>query len=127
VAEQAFVATFRAHMVADDEVEANLISEGLRETMMDNLDEEDGDFVMVTQVIPFTPENLHSPQEICDVLARDRNILIRTRYKEMWDVAKMLDQTIHALKTGGDQLVGYDYGRFLEIAEAVLKGDNPVE
>lgn len=124
---EAFVATFRAHIVSEDEVGANLIVEGLRETMMENLDEEDGDFVVVTQVISFNPVTLRTPQEICDVLRRDRNMLIATRYKEMWDIARSLDQTIHMLMTGGDELQGYDYGRFLEIAEEVLRGKNPIE
>ena len=124
---EAYVATLRAHIVTEDEVSANLIIEGLRETMMENLDEEEGDFVVVTQVIPFNPMNLQTPQEICDVLRRDRNILIATRYKEMWDIARSLDQTIHMLMTGGDELQGYDYGRFLEIAEMVLRGANPIE
>lgn len=125
--EESFVATMRVHFVAPDEIEANLISEGLRETMMESLDEEDGDFVTVTQVIPFSADTLISPQEICDVLRRDRNILIRTRYRDMWDVARSIDQTIHMLSTGGNQLQGYDYGRFLEIATAVLRGENPIE
>ncbi len=124
---EAFVATFRAHIVADDEVEATLITDGLREVMMDSLDADDGDFVVITQMIPFSVNRLSTPQEICDVLRRDRNLLIATRYKEMWDIARSLDQTIHMLTTGGDQLVGYNYGRFLEIAEAVLRGDSPVE
>lgn len=123
----AFVATLRVHLVAPDEVEANLIIEGLRETMMENLDEEDGDFVVVTQVIPFDAKTLQTPQEICDVLRRDRNLLIATRYKEMWDVARSLDQTIHMLNTGGNELQGYDYGRFLEVAAEVLAGKNPIE
>lgn len=125
--DHAFVATLRVHVVAPNEVEANLIVEGLRETMMENLDEDDGDFVTVTQVIPFDANSLQTPQEICDVLRRDRNLLIATRYKEMWDVARSLDQTIHMLNTGGDQLQNYDYGRFLEIAAEVLAGKNPVE
>lgn len=121
---ESYVATFRVTVMEDSEIEANLVVESLREGMMETLDEEDGDSVVVTQIIPFALRHIQTPQEICDVLRRDRNILIATKIKELWDIARSLDQTIHILETGSDQLIDYNYTRFLELAERIFKGES---
>lgn len=120
---ESYVATFRVTVVEDSEIEANLVVESLREGMMETLDEEDGDSVVITQVIPFTLRHIQTPQEICDVLRRDRNILIATKIKDLWDIARSIDQTIHILETGSDQLIDYNYTEFLELAERIFKGE----
>lgn len=121
---EAYVATFRVTLVEDSEVGANLVVESLRDKMMETLDEEEGDSVVVTQIIPFSLQHIRTPQEICDVLRRDRNILIATKIKELWDIARSLDQTIHILETGSDQLIDYNYTRFLELAEQIFRGES---
>ena len=118
-----YVATFRVTIMEDTEVGVNLVFEALRDEMMLTLDEQEGDSVVITQIIPFTLQHIKTPQEICDVLRRDRNILIATKIKELWDIARSIDQTIHILETGSDQLIDYNYTQFLELAESIFKGE----
>lgn len=125
---QPFVATFRAVINTDSIVDAEVASERLREVMLEWLDEEEGDQVIVTQVTD-TSINLN-PAETIEVLLRARNALIKTRIKQCFDMARALDETIHALKHReeiGGIMPTYDYGNLLEVAEAILqRGENPL-
>jgi hypothetical protein len=122
-----YVGTLRVGAACESEVDAELVFEGLREQVEQVLDLEEGDFATVTQVIPFEAREMTSRQEIADVLRRDRNILIRTKVKHLWDIARAMDEAIHVINTGNDEMQDYDYGHFLIVAEAVLKGENPID
>lgn len=122
-----YVSTMRIGVSAESEVDANIILDSLREIMMVTLDENDGDFVVITQIIPFSQHRKRTPQELCDILRRDRNILLATKTTQGWEFARELDKTIHMLMTGGDELIAYNYGNFLELAEKILQGENPVD
>lgn len=123
-----FVSTVRVVTVSQDEVEAQLTLDRLREAMMDLLDEEEGDSVTVTQTTEFTTDI--SPEETIVVLRRARNALVRTRIKQCFDLARELDQQIYLLQGRYDPEFSpnYDYGSFISIAERILsKGEDPNE
>lgn len=100
----------------------------LHEAMTDLLDEEEGDRVVVTQIVPFNSDT--SPEEVMTVLRRARNALIRTRIKQCFDLARDMDQVMHSIAGRDDPgySLPYDYGNFITIAERILnKGEDPYE
>jgi len=123
-----FIGTLRIVVYVQDEVEANLTMDRLRLECEELLDEEDGDEVLMTQIIPFTTDV--SPEETLTILKRARNALIRTRIKQCWDTARDLDMTIHTLSMQVDPEypANYDYSKLLEISERILhKKEEPNE
>lgn len=122
-----YVATLRAVFDAEDEVEAIFIADQIRLNGFQDLDEDDGDILDVTQV---TSNSLElSPEETLTQLKRARNLLIKTRIRQCYELAKELDQQLYALEHRADSdfsMAGYDYGKFMEIAEAILqRGEVP--
>lgn len=115
-----FIGTMRVIVNVEDEVEAMLTMDRLQHECEDLLDEEDGDVVAITQVVPFTTNV--SPEETLVILKRARNALIRTRIKQCWDNARDLDMTIHQLTLQVDPSysANYDYSRLLDIADRIL-------
>ena len=116
-----YVATLRAFFRADDEVEAILIADKIAENGSLDLEEDDGDTLGVTQVCK-TGVGL-TPQEVVEHLRITRNVLIRTRVKRCFEMAREIDQLAWALEHGDEQtwsLAGYDYSKFLDVAEAIL-------
>jgi hypothetical protein len=123
-----FVSTMRVITYCQDEVEAQITMDRLNEMVMEQLDEEDGDRVVVTQTTQFTTDV--SPEEVLNVLKRARNVLIRTRIKQCFDLARDMDMTIHQLSQQYDAEYKpvYDYGNFITVAERILnKGEDPHE
>src|SRR5687768_16011648 len=90
-----YIGTMRVVINVQDDVEAHLTMDRLRIECEGLLDEEDGDEVLTTQIIPFTTNV--SPEETLVILKRARNALIKTRVKHCWDSARDLDMTIHHL------------------------------
>ena len=122
----AYIGTMRVIAYCQDEVEATLVMDKLRQECEELLDEEDGDSVTVTQITEST-SNI-SPEETLVVLRRARNALIRTRIKECFDLAPTMDEQIYHLGSRYDPSFApvYDYGRIITIAEAILnKGEDP--
>lgn len=124
-----FVATLRAVFRAEDEVEAIFVADQIKVNGEKDLDKEDGDTLDVTQVT----QNLAilSPEETIHLLRRARNACIRTRLKEGYEIGQWLDKFIFMLKSRseehiGFELAGYDYGDFMEVAQEVLRGGNPI-
>lgn len=123
---QNYVATLRVTYKAEDDVEAQLIAELARERAESELDtEEDEDEVILTQVTCF--EASVEPRELLDRLLRARNDLVRTRYKECFDLARELDRLCDALQKRllPEEVTDYDFGRFMEVATAILNGEYP--
>lgn len=122
-----FVATLRAIYDAQDEVEAIYVADQIRLNGMQDLDEDDGDVLDVTQV---TSNELNlSPEETVVQLKRARNLLIRTRIRDCYHLARELDVQIYALAHRLDSdfsMGGYNYGDFVDLAEAILvRKENP--
>jgi hypothetical protein len=124
-----YVATLRAIYSADDDVEAALIAEAIRENGSVDLDDEDDESeVFVTQV---TSNSLEvSFEESLALFRRTRNLLIKTRIKQCFELAKQLDQMIWVLehrREPGFDLAGYDYTKFFELSEQILEaGESPI-
>ncbi len=123
-----YVATIRLTYKAEDDVEAQLIAELARERAESELDtQEDEDEAILTQVTSFAVAV--EPRELLTRLALARNDLIRTRYRECFELARQLDQLSDALQKRlmPDEVTDYDFGHFIEIAGKVLnEGANPL-
>lgn len=114
-----FIATLRAVYEAEDEVAGQLIAEQIRESAGELLDEEDT--VTLTQVVD-DPEMLR-PDEAIVLFKRARNHLIKTRLRPCFELARELDKTIYMLEQRiehSPDLTGYDYGKFMDLAESIL-------
>lgn len=126
---ETYVATIRLTYTATDDVEAQMIAELARERAESELDtEEDQDEAILTQVTCFALQV--EPSELLVRLAQTRNDLIRTRYRECFELARELDRLADALKKRllPHEVTNYDFGRFMEVAEAILqKKENPSE
>jgi hypothetical protein len=124
-----FIATLRAVFRAEDEIEAIMIADQIKVNGEKDLEEEDGDTLDVTQVTTNTLEL--QPEEVLAVLRRARNLIIRTRTKEGYDLGRLVDQFIYSLKQRlhgqqGVELAGYDWGEYMDIVKEVLAGGNPI-
>lgn len=121
-----FTAVLHAHLQAEDEVAAILAADDVKIALEQSILDEDED-VDVVQVIPMVED----PSPIANVkqLRRARNILIRTRTREAWDIAQQLHQFIHAFAnrmTDEEARITYDYSSWLSTAKDVLDGGNPL-
>lgn len=121
-----YVATLRALYDAKDDVEAMFIADQIRVNGSIDFDD-DNDVLDVTQV---TSNQLDlSPDETIVQLKRARNLLIKTRIKECYNLAKELDIQIFALQHRESpefSMSMYDYGDFMELSEAILqRGEMP--
>ena len=123
-----YVATLRAVFDAESDVDAVFIADLICENGKKDLEEDSGDSLDVTQVTNFGIDLI--PEETLTRLKQARNLLIKTRLRYCWDVAKELDKAIWSLERRDDEqlMAGYDYGRFLEFARAILNdGANPLD
>lgn len=116
-----YIGTMRVILNVEDELEAQLAMDRLQRECMDYLDDEDGDEVLVTQIMPFTTDV--PPEEVLNILKRARNALIKTRMKECYDLASAMDQQIFQLALMQDPTMpaAYDYGRMMSFVEAIFK------
>ena len=124
-----YVATIRLTFQAADDVEAQMISELARERAESELDtEDDKDEAILTQVTSFSAAV--EPRELLTRLTLTRNDLIRTRYRECFELARQLDVLLDALQKRllPEEVTDYDYGHFPEVAQRILQeGDNPYD
>lgn len=128
-----YVATFRVVFNADTDVEAGVIGGHLQEVIADEFTDDDGEAetVDMTQLISFG-ESL-TAQEAANTLRKARNVLLRTKMKDCYDVASSLDQMAHALEhrdqieMGGEAPVTYDFSHFVDVAHEIWAGRFPVD
>lgn len=121
-----YIATLRAVFDADDDVDAIFIADQIRVNGAVDLDNDAGDSIDVTQVTSNTLDI--RPEEVLNQLRRSRNLLIRTRIKECFELARELDKTIHALSRNEqwETVQGhYDWSEFLTLAKRILQGESP--
>lgn len=124
---QLFIGTLRIFIHTDTEVEAVLATSEITDLVEDFLDDEDGDKAELTQLTQFTTDV--EPSETLTILAHARNVLIKTRIKDCFDMAQSLDQMIHSLRyrEASGLLPPYDYSGFMETANDILtNGANPL-
>lgn len=116
-----YVAILRAVFDAEDDEAAKLIADKVRENASEDLEEETGDTVDVTQLSRFGYS--HSHEEVITRLRQARNLLLRTRLNGSYEMAREVDMFVHALCLGEDRGISdttYDYSKFMEIANAIL-------
>jgi len=117
-----FVATLRTMFDAEDEMEAVLVANELQEAVAEKLDEDDT--VDVTQVIPIETMSGHvEPTELVEQMYRCRDLLIKTRIVQCYDLAGWLDKTAWILEHRQEatfDITGYDHGRMLDKANVLL-------
>lgn len=116
-----YVSTFRAVFEAEDDVAAAIISDQIRLNASQDLDEEEGDTFECTQT---TSQALDlQPEELIEQLKRTRNLLIKTRIKQCFNLAQDLDKIMYALQFRDDPsftMGGYDYAKFMDQALDIL-------
>jgi hypothetical protein len=122
-----YVATFRAVYDADNDVEAAVVADQIRLNAEQDLDEEDGDSFECSQVTSNALEL--TPDETLSQLRRARNLLIKTRIKQCYELAREMDQLIYALQFRDQPdftMGGYDFGQFMDLTMAILeRGEEP--
>lgn len=115
-----YVATLRALYNAEDDAQAAFIADQIRLNGSSDFDEDD-DFLDVTQV---TSNDLDlTPEETITQLKKARNLLIKTRIRQCYALAKELDYQIFALihRESPDFMMStYDHGAFMDIADQIL-------
>ena len=122
-----YVATLRAIYNAPDDVQAVFIADQIRLNGTEDLEEDDGDVLDVTQV---TSNELDlTPEETIIQLKKARNLLIKTRIRQCYALAKELDLQIFALahrESPEFMLSTYNHGDFMDLAQAILiEGEEP--
>lgn len=119
--EKQYIATYRLTFFESDDVTANVTAELIRERASQLIEEED--VLEVTQVLPFSINAPVEPAELVNQMRLTAKMLIATRIKDCFELAQWLHKTAWILEhrseeTGAD--ANYDYGSWLEFANAVL-------
>jgi hypothetical protein len=117
-----YCATFRALYDADDDVQAIFIADKIRENGGEDLDIEEGEDTFENTQVTSSALAIE-PEEIITHLRKARNILINTRFRQCFDLAREMDKQIWCLIHRDDvgvSLSNYDYGRFMEIAKLII-------
>lgn len=124
-----YIATLRVVFNASDELGARLVAYELQDMIGSLLETEDeeGESVDVTQVIPSAlSTRVLEPTEVVEQLLRARDLLIRTRIIQCFELAKEIDKTAWILEHRAEEsfdLSGYDYGRIFSRADELgVKG-----
>lgn len=119
--EKQYIATLRLTFFESDDVTANVTAELIRERASELIEEEDA--LEVTQVLPFSLDAPIEPAELVNQMLLTSKMLIATRVKECYELAQWLHKTAwileHRTEEAGSD-AGYDYGQWLEFANAVL-------
>lgn len=117
---QKYLATVRVTFEAEDEVEAQLIGNEMSEHLAQLL--EDNDTVDVTQMIPFGTD-WTTPEEMVAHMRIVRDMLIRTRIIQCFDLAKEIDKQAWILEHRAEEtfdLTNYDYTAFFDLSDNIL-------
>ena len=124
-----YLAVLHAYINADDYISAIGSADDLKIGMEQRLlDTDQGEAVDVVQTIP--TEEPPTPSAQLTQLRRARNILLRTKSKDGYDLARALDLKIHELHVRLDpemSLVSYDWSKFIEVLKEVTNGGNPLD
>lgn len=120
-----FLTALWCELEAVDEVAAQMAAYDLEEHVKNYL--EDNESVEASDVV--SDESSLSPLTDIRWLLQARNILIRTRTKDGFDLARELDKAAHALRVRlgvEESMTSYDWSQFLKAAQEILNGGNPL-
>jgi len=116
-----FIGTIRCVIEAQDELEARLEMNEVVEAAAEVLDE--GETIDVTQIIPIELQRAIEPAEMVEQLRRSRDLLIKTRIVQCFELARELDKTAWVLEHRAEEsfdLSGYDWGEFMDLTNRLL-------
>jgi hypothetical protein len=116
--QQQYIATLRCIYYAEDDISASIIANACAERAAIGFDREEQEDVKVTSVDAMSLQSLR-PEEAASKLDAARNILIKTRARDAFEVAKLLDQFAWHMRHGS--LADFDYGHIFQVADALLK------
>lgn len=120
-----FLAAFYCDLEVEDQVAAQLAAFDLEERIKEWLD--DGESVEASAVVP-DGEPLTKFDEV-QWLYQARNILVRTRTKDGFDLARELDRAAHAFRVRlgvEESMSSYDWSKFMKVVEEISNGGNPL-
>jgi hypothetical protein len=106
---------------AQDELEARLEMNELVEAAAELL--EDGETIDVTQIMPVEAQGVIEPAEMVEQLRRSRDMLIKTRIVQCFELAREIDKTAWILEHRSEEsfdLSGYDWGAFMDLTNKLL-------
>ena len=121
-----FLTVIHVYTIAEDEVSAILGADDVRLALERHVLDE-GESVDIVQTIPLDESPVPSAQ--ITQLRRARNILLRTKSKDNYDLARSLDQAIHTLESRLDpenSSVKYDWSNLIKVLREVFDGGNPL-
>jgi len=117
-----FIGTIRCVIEAEDELEARLEMNEIVEVAAELLEE--GETIDVTQIMPAEVQGVIEPAEMVEQLRRSRDMLIKTRIVQCFDLAREIDKTAWILEHRSEEsfdLSGYDWGAFMELTNKLLE------
>ncbi len=117
-----FIGTIRCVIEAQDELGARLEMNEIVEAGGELL--EDGETIDVTQIIPAELQGVVEPAEMVEQLRRSRDMLIKTRIIQCFELARELDKTAWVLEHRAEEsfdLSGYDWGVFMDLTNKLLE------
>lgn len=125
-----YLAVAHIYLKSEDQVTAIAEADDVKLAIeRDLLDPDEGEVVDIVEVID-TEEN-PVPTAAITQLRRARNILLRTRTKDGYDVARSIDEFAHMLSTKlvstDESRASYDYGNLMAVLKEVLDGGNPLD
>lgn len=124
-----YLASYRVVFNAEDGLQAKIIADHLQDLVADELDEDD-EAIDLTQLIPLGEPRTNL--EAANTLRAARNVLLRTKKQDAYDMARMLDQMAHVIAERSEEMSGmvhptYDFGKFTDIAAKIWAGEFPIE
>jgi len=116
-----YIGTIRCVIEAQDELEARIEMNEVVEAAAEVLD--DNDTIDVTQIMPAELQGAIEPAEMVEQLRRSRDMLIKTRIVQCFELAREIDKTAWILEHRTEEsfdLSGYDWGAFMDLANKLL-------
>ena len=116
-----YLATIRCTLDAEDELEARMEVNELSEAAVELLDEDET--IDATQIIPYGLQRAVEPTEMVEQMRRVRDMLIKTRIVQCFELAQHIDKVAWILEHRAEEsfdLSGYDYGAIYDRAKELL-------
>lgn len=123
-----YTAVMHLYLRSDDYVSAIAEADDVKLAVEKIVEADIGEGMDVVEIVEADEEPIASGSIM--QLRRARNILIRTKYKEAYDLARSLDEMCHVLATRVDPTMvagTYDYSNLMRVLKEVIDGGNPLD